>query len=133
MKKLFYLSVLLLSFSACQKENNAISFQGNYQGTFRSRVQGQYTSSDAEIELSSPTFTVKKGPKLGSGDFKVEDKMNITFADKNVWTTDFDFNIVLNGKYKYEALGDSLILTKYVDGPADGINYYQYRLKRSEE
>jgi len=124
MRKLFYISVLLLSFCACKKENNANSFQGSYQGTFRSSVNNQYTISEAEIELSSPNFKVNKGPKLGSGVFKVEDKMHITFTDKNVWTTD--------GEYKYEALGDSLILTKYVTGPTNGINYYQYRLKRAE-
>lgn len=133
MKKLFYISALLFTFTACEKENNAIVFQGNYQGTYRSLVNDQYLKSEAAITLSDSNFTVNEGPKLGSGSFAVQDKFTVTFKDKNQWTTNFDFNMVLNGTYSYEALGDSLILTKYVEVPAQGTNYYQYRLKRVQE
>jgi hypothetical protein len=128
MKKLLYFSTLLFTLTSCEKENNAMDFQGNYQGTFRSN---QHATTDAEINLSSTSFTVVKGPKTGNGTFKVNNKMQVTFTDKNVWTADFDFNIVLHGTYTYEALGDSLILTKYGENQSD--KYYQYRLKRTEQ
>jgi hypothetical protein len=130
MKKLIYISTLIVLFAACKKENNAIDFHGSYTGTFKATYQNSTLTSEAEITLDRPNFVVNKGLKLGSGIFKVEDKKTITFADKNTWTTDFDFPIVLDGTYTYEALGDSLILTKNIPQPNDFVNKYQYRLKR---
>jgi hypothetical protein len=131
MKKLTYISALIVLFAACKKENNAIEFQGNYTGTFKATYQNKTETSEAEINLNRPNFTMGKGIKLGSGTFVLEDKKTIIFADKNSWTTDFDFQIVLDGTYTFEALGDSLILTKRIYGPTDFINTYQYRLKRN--
>ncbi len=131
MKKLIYISVLVILCASCEKENNAIDFQGNYSGTFTAIYQNKTEKSEAHINLERPDFSVQKGIKLGNGTFVLEDKKTITFADKNSWTSDFDFQIVLNGAYTFEALGDSLILTKYLTTPSDFTNKYQYRLKRN--
>ena len=128
MKHLIYISVLALTLHACKKENNAIDFQGTYSGTFK--ISANSDPVPTEFTLTSPNFTVNKGIKLGSGTFKVENKMIISFADTNVWTAEFDHNILLSGNYRYEALGDSLILTKILTNPDDGKARYQYRLKR---
>ena len=124
MKHLFYISALVLTSNAY----NAMDFQGTYSGTFR--IDANSALVLTEFFLSSPNFTVKKGIKLGSGTFKVENKMTVNFVDTNVWTTEFDHNMLLNGSYRYEALGDSLILTKILSTPDDGKTRYQYRLKR---
>jgi hypothetical protein len=130
MKRIIYISALILVCAACKKENNAMEFQGTYTGSFKAIYQDKTETSDAEINLENRKFTVIKGIKLGGGTFTLNDKKTITFADKNLWTSDFDYQLVLNGSYTFEALGDSLILTKYVAQPADFINVYQYRLKR---
>lgn len=132
MKKIIYISALVVLCAACRKENNARDFQGTYTGTFKATYFNKTETSEAEFNLNKPNFTVQKGLKLGSGTFVLEDKKTINFVDKNVWTTDFDFQLVLDGKYTFEALGDSLILTKRVYGPTDFLNTYQYRLKRNK-
>lgn len=128
MKRIFCLLALLLIFSACRKENNAREFKGTYEGTYRIKANGIFLIEDSKILLSSPNFTVLKGSKLGSGTFNVDSKMEVSFRDTNVWTADFDWTILLDGTYTYQALGDSLILTKYTGQQKQ--NYYEYRLKR---
>ncbi|MDQ7948369.1 MAG: hypothetical protein REI78_12210 [Pedobacter sp.] len=131
MKKLPYILALLLFITACKKENNAITFSGNYQGQQIIYSNHSLETHESEINLSSPNFSVLKGIKKGSGTFAVTNKMEVVFTDTNVWTADFNWHILLNGSYKYEALGDSLILTKYIGENKE--NYYQYRLKRVDE
>ena len=135
MKKLFYILTLAVVLSACEKENNALAFKGTYVGDFRLMANGQLQIIPAELSLAKPNFELTKGPKLGNGTFKVEDKMNITFIDINVWTADFNWNLILSGPYTYQVLGDSLILTKKFDLPKASTDsyYYQYRLKRVRE
>lgn len=136
MKKLVYIFMLMLLFIACKKENNARDFKGTYTGTFRTIVNQNILSTDFEMTLIDKTFKVNKGAKLASGEFKVDDTKTVTFADKNVWTADFDWNLILNGTYIYEAKGDSLILTKIIksDPAWNSVPVsYQYRLKRSKQ
>lgn len=129
MKKLFYIFAISLCCSACRKENNASDFQGSYVGTFIVKSPEQSTRTATTLKLSSPSFEVTEGLKLGSGTFTVEDRSTVTFADTNSWTADFDWNLILNGTYAYQTLGDSLILTKRIT-TANNLNQYQYRLKR---
>ena len=128
MKKLLYILALTTVLSACRKENNAINFQGTYAGTFK--VIATSPAIETQIKLSRNNFKVEKGIKLGSGYFKVESKKTVVFKDTNVWTADFDANLVLSGSYTYEALGDSLILTKDFEGMTQPSDNYQYKLKR---
>lgn len=131
MKKLIFISLLAATLLACEKDKNAKDFKGTYTGTFRTKQDGKMVMIDTELTLLNENFEVKKGPKLGNGSFKLEDKRTVTFSDKNVWTADFDWNLILNGTYTYQALADSLILTRvlYATTPIDN-NYYQYRLKQ---
>ncbi|MFI5453734.1 hypothetical protein ACHMWN_16465 [Pedobacter sp. UC225_61] len=131
MKKLIFISLLAATLLACEKDKNAKDFKGTYTGTFRTKQDGKMVMIDTELTLLNGNFEVKKGPKLGNGSFKLEDKRTVTFSDKNVWTADFDWNLILNGTYTYQALADSLILTRvlYATTPIDN-NYYQYRLKQ---
>ena len=131
MKKLIFILAAAVTLVACEKDKNAKDFKGTYSGTFRTKQDGKMVMTDTELILLNGNFEVKKGPKLGSGSFKLEDKRKVTFSDKNVWPADFDWNLILNGSYTYQALGDSLILTRVLSAttPIDN-NYYQYRLKQ---
>lgn len=128
MKRILYLAVLALSFSACKKDNARSTFSGTYVGTFRTIVDGKMTSSEASIVFRGNQYQSLKG--RGSGKFALVDKM-VRFTDENVWTADFDWGTVLNNDYQYETKGDSLILDKMIPyHPNLAYNYYQYRLKR---
>jgi len=133
MKKLIYLTAMIALLFACKKDDTK-TFNGNYTGTFRTLVQGSMMMSDFDVSLQSKQFKVTKGYKKGSGTYQLSKSNELTFTDQNVWTADFNWNILLNGTYTTEVKGDSLILTKYPPrGPLalPENTYYQYRLKKT--
>jgi hypothetical protein len=131
MKKVIYILALALGLGSCKKDfNNALDFKGTYTGTFVITNSTIYHVEKSEINLAAPNYSVIEGYKKASGSFRVIDKMNVTFTDKNFWTAEFDPNILLNGNYRFEALGDSLILTKSINNSGNTTTY-QYRLKRN--
>ncbi|WP_316768458.1 hypothetical protein [Pedobacter frigiditerrae] len=134
MKKLIYLLALIITFSACKKESTSNHFKGNYTGTFRTSLGTNKVITDTEITFSDNLFKVNKGAKLASGTFKINNSKTVTFEDKNIWTADFDWNLILNGSFEYEIKGDSLILSRNLNtNPASSYlyPYYEYRLKRN--
>ncbi|KQC01951.1 hypothetical protein [Pedobacter sp. Hv1] len=132
MKNLIYLSLLASLFFACKKDDTK-DLIGNYSGSFRTLVNGKLVMSDFDVSLQSKQFKVTKGDKKGSGSYQRSKTSELSFTDQNMWTADFNWNVLLNGTYTTEVKGDSLILTKYPpSGPLalPEYNYYQYRLKR---
>ncbi|MBB2145479.1 hypothetical protein GM921_08295 [Pedobacter sp. LMG 31464] len=130
MKKLIFISLFAATLLACEKDKNAKDFKGTYSGTFRTMQDGKVAMTDTELTLLNGNFEVKKGIKTGKGSFKLEDKTTVTFSDEIARTADFDWNIILNGSYTYQALGDSLILTRNLPYLPTTITLYQYRLKQ---
>jgi len=120
---------------------------GNYTGhyyftgpgetrTIKSQNTVSVRLSDKEYTSSGETSRIPAG---GSGEFNLVDKEEIQFSDKHVWTADFDWNLILNGRFIYELKNDSLILTRKFEicktcsikpGMLPGL--YQYRLKRTD-
>ncbi len=132
MKKLVYLAALIFLFSACKKEDYE-HLSGNYSGTFRIMINQKMVMSDFDLSLNATQFRVTKGYKKGSGTYSSNQKNELVFVDQNMWTADFDWNLLLSGTYTSEIKGDSLILTKYLPtNPLSSqlVNYYQYRLKK---
>lgn len=134
---LFVITVL----GSCSKED-AKFLKGHFSGSYY--YHGPNTPApvkspnevDVKLELGN-TFqssgSPDRKPAGGSGDYKVSGKNIIEFTDKNIWTADFDWNLILNGRFKYEIIGDSLILTRDVEPCPKCIvlpSVYQYRLKR---
>jgi len=129
MKRILYLAALALSLSACKKDIDQKAFNGTYEGTFRTIVNGKMVTSEAKVVFNGRQYQSLKG--RGSGKFTFVDKL-VRFTDENVWTADFDWGLILNQDYQYETKGDSLILDKVIPyHPNLVYNYYQYRLKRS--
>ena len=132
---LLFLAASILS--SCSDKLELARLKGSYEGTFTYYNQA---SSVAPIP-SGPvvlTFTenaylssgnTNRIPAGGSGIFELADDGKIKFEDQNMWTADFDWNLILNGSYKYKVKGDSLILKKELLG---GVTSYEYRLKRTE-
>ncbi|SKB49047.1 hypothetical protein [Daejeonella lutea] len=137
-------SLLLITASCDDKAETGISLDGNYSGYFYHIPPGQTkvvkAPAEVNIKLDGSQFAVNgtqnRYPAGGSGTFSVINRKEVDFKDENFWTADFDWNLILNGRYSYEIKSDSLILTRtrtscpscdYVD-PDGKTSLYQYRL-----
>ncbi|MEE1943552.1 hypothetical protein VRU48_00435 [Pedobacter sp. KR3-3] len=133
MRKLIYLLILVFTFSACKKEKGTEVFNGTYEGSFIVRIDGKKTNYESKILFGNGKYKTLKGAKGGSGTFVFMNSTDamVNFNDENIWTADFDWNLILSGLFTYKAQGDSLILTRSLPYTAEnGNKLYQYRLKR---
>ncbi|MCA5005399.1 hypothetical protein [Sphingobacterium bovistauri] len=112
----------LLVFAACKKDSNTIQEleSGVYKGTFRVDYDGKiYTASDIEVVLNSDksyNSTGNNNPRIpagGSGTYVLKDNI-IIFDDKNPWTAEFDWGLILAGEYKITSSNKKLILKKTI-------------------
>lgn len=151
MKNLHYvlLSFLALITASCDENSSpSVSLDGNYSGYFYYIPPGETNVVKAptplSIKLDGTQFSVSKifskFPAGGSGTFSVLNNKEVDFKDENFWTADFDWNLILNGRYSYSIDKDSLILTRtrpacsscdYANFPLDKPSLYQYRLGKS--
>ncbi|MGB4775197.1 MAG: hypothetical protein WBP45_08495 [Daejeonella sp.] len=142
MKKISLITCIafIVSVVGCSDKKEPDTLNGKYTGVFYYSGPTPATLNfeailphPASITFSNNNYTSVGNndhyPAGGSGTFKFlsENSKQILFEDKNVWTADFDWNLVLNGEYKYELKKDSLILSKKINNTS---NSYVYRLKR---
>lgn len=133
MKK--YLVPLLASaflFIACDKSNHCESElrKGTYKGIFKRFNQENSLESEVTLQIDSRNFsgtsTISKYPAIGSGKIDTEEG-TLIFNDRNAWTADFDWTLILDGTYLDNSHDDSLIFTRsYANGWVD-----VYRLKKA--
>ena len=120
------LSILLLS---CEKIQLKVK-DGTYTGTFTVTYNsGIVRTGEATLELKNGEFTCSKNsnrvPAGGSGTFSINEN-EITFTDENAWTADFDWNLILEGKYNCEFQGKKLIIS----ADKSGLGHYEYELEK---
>lgn len=117
-------------FFQCNRTGNE-QLTGYYEGIFMRIDNGARKEGETNLKLRDSTYRSKGQPNRvpagGSGSWKI-DGNTLVFRDKNIWTADFDWHLILNGKYRYEIKGDSLILT----GHRPNAKYYTYRLRKQE-
>jgi len=143
---LLLLSSILLFAASCSDKINLSLLDGNYTGHYYYSGPGETRSIKSQntvsVNLSGKEFTSTGGtsriPAGGAGEFSLIDKEEVQFNDKHVWTADFDWNLILNGRFIYELKNDSLILTRKFEicktcaiKPGMLPGSYQYRLKRT--
>lgn len=136
-------AVLILS--SCSDKLNLSALEGKYTGFFYHIPPGETKTtkgqSEIDVDLIGTDFSAGKAPDRlpagGSGKFSILNSKEVEFTDKNFWTADFDWNLILNGRYRYENVNDSLILTRQFETcatceikPGMMPGSYQYRLKR---
>jgi hypothetical protein len=137
MKKSLILLLSVFIFSSCEKDaGEELKLQdGTYSGKFiLKNIDPGANTTDivvaTSITITGDNYTSTSGPNRtpagGSGKFSVKSPI-INFADKNVWTADFDWNLILSGDYTSEINGDSLFLSKKA-----GLKIYNYRLGRAK-
>ena len=130
----FIVALLILgcAFSGCEKDI-ITNFSGRYSGIFiynnPADSQALPPSGPASITFDKNTYTSTGNPDRipagGSGTFEVINSQDVKFEDSNRWTADFDWGLILNGEYRYQAKGDSLLLAKYIGG----LKVFEYRLE----
>ncbi len=144
-KQLPLLITFVIMLSSCSDKLSLSSMEGKYTGFFYHTPPGETKTVKGEtqinLDLTGTEFSAGKGPDKipagGSGKFSVLNSKEVEFTDKNYWTADFDWNLILNGRYRYENVNDSLILTRQFETcatceikPGMMPGSYQYRLKR---
>ena len=129
MPRLILLSSVLLFSLLLIQCGKPPDLKGYYQGQFILSENGVTRVGPAKVRLRDSSYQSEgqtdRIPAGGSGDWEIQDSV-VIFRDKNIWTADFDWHLILDGKYSYSVLGDSLILT--ADRP-NGKSYI-YRLKK---
>ena len=140
-KKLLLITAVVLA-SGCTDKLNLSALNGTYTGQFYYLEPGKASSEEvtapASISFSDNHYSSQgqadRIPAGGSGTVEIEGNDLLNLKDQNVWTANFDWGLILNGKYTYEIKGDSLILNRYRE-PCPSCTMapgtYQYRLKRS--
>lgn len=122
-------SMLLFS---CNKNSEAnIVLDGTYAGTF-TRVGMVLTEPvPVQIRFTGKSFTGEsdksRHPDICNGEFAITGD-SVNFKNACVFPADFDWSLILEGKYRISSTGDSLTISRmYV-----GIIVYSdtYRLKK---
>lgn len=130
MKKIWYISticIITLCLFSCDKDHAQLA-EGSYQGTFTVIYNSGTQSGETTLELKNGRFSCSANsnriPAGGSGSYTI-DKNTITFSDENPHTAEFDWGLVLSGKYNYTFDGSDLKLERV----SEGIGRYRYNLK----
>lgn len=131
MKRIMIVLMMAVAVTACEKATTTVEPAGVFKGTFQR--MGVMTGGVANVTLtfSGSQFTGQSDspryPAIGTGNFEAKAD-SVSFTNTSVWTADFDWSLILNGKYKVIVKGDSLELRKYYNG----IAYMEdvYKLKK---
>ncbi|MBL7845866.1 MAG: hypothetical protein JNL40_00250 [Cyclobacteriaceae bacterium] len=114
--------------SGCNKDDLNIK-DGTYKGTFTVTYSSGTQTGLTTLELKNGRYTCSGNsnriPAGGSGTFS-SDNTKMNFNDENVWTADFDWNLILDGMYDCSFDGKRLILT----ASKNGAGTYKYDLER---
>jgi hypothetical protein len=118
MRKITFLLIVIVAFISCEKP---VPFEkeipdGTYLGTFNR--QFVWTDSDtAYITLTitgthwSGSSDIKKYPALCNGTYSIIGD-SINFENACEWTADFDWSLILSGKYLLIQSGDTIEFSK---------------------
>lgn len=102
---------------------------GTYEGIFTASHSSGELSGEVTLKLQEGWYTCIGNPNRipagGRGTYTVEEGKMI-FNDENVWTADFDWNLILNGEYDYTFDGQKLIIWKDINDEST----YRYELEK---
>lgn len=114
--------------SSCDKDELDLK-DGTYKGTFTVTYSSGTQTGQTTLVLKNGKFSCSGNsnriPAGGSGTFSSDNK-KITFNDENFWTADFDWNLILSGKYDYTFDGKTL----KISADRNGVGNYKYDLEK---
>ena len=112
---------------AGHKTNSKKIEEGTYTGIFTVAYPTGTHTGKTTLELQNSKYTCEGNanriPAGGSGAYAI-DTDKITFHDENIWTADFDWNLILNGTYDYSFDGKKLKISI----KKNNVGYYEYDL-----
>ncbi|MGM9479411.1 hypothetical protein ACS5PU_23515 [Pedobacter sp. GSP4] len=145
--KIYLLVFVMLLFFGCKKPTNVDRLiDGNYTGVLVVTNSAKAVPSTYPITISlkngrfniTPTGNTSLKPSGGSGSYSFKNG-TAHFADENVWTADFDWNLILNGEYEIQSNATDLTLTKKFNtktdlSPSTSYAYldYKYILQKTD-
>lgn len=114
MLKYFLLSasfflILCICFSCQSQEDEILFIKGTYSGEFERSGESEkveLTFSKGKFEGSSERI---KFPAICRGTYTLTSNQ-ISFQNECAWTAEFDWTLILNGKWEYQNSVDQLIL-----------------------
>ena len=114
MKTILLFLTLLTCLAACKKETqNYITVpDGTYVGTFqRELVWAENDTAKIKITFLANTWTGSSDknnyPALCKGTYKIEGD-TIIFENQCEWTAEFDWSLILSGKYVIKTKGNTI-------------------------
>ncbi|MCL1849828.1 MAG: hypothetical protein FWF70_00195 [Bacteroidetes bacterium] len=128
MKKLILMVIPALIcgmlFTNCGSEDDTTSIKnGKYTGIFTVKYSegdlfGETTlTGETTLKLNNGKYKCTGNPDRipagGSGKYSISDN-KIIFEDENIWTTEFDGRLILDGEYDYTFDGKNLRLSKEI-------------------
>lgn len=120
---------------ACSKESeNSTDLTGTYKGTFR-RSGPAYDGAAVNVTINfhRGTFTgsgeTMYYPAICKGSYEA-DEASITFTDSCGWTANFDWTLILNGRYDLQVKGDSIFISRSGNGTIPQLD--EYRLGKQD-
>ena len=138
MKKSIYLTLAVLIFLSCEKEET-ISKQipdGTYIGTFQREIV--WSKSDpASVTLTfnknnwSGSSDTEKYPALCHGTYSINSD-TIFFENECVWTAEFDQTLILSGKYILTKNGKTIEFSKDNRSATTDTHIDRYILEKQE-
>lgn len=105
---------------------------GTYEGTFTLITPNGSSTGNTSIVIDGNLFVAtgnaNRIPAGGSGTFSISrDYQSISFYDENFWTADFDWSLILSGKFIYSFDGEKLEFSRQL---GDGSIVQRYQLTK---
>lgn len=127
MKPIFFVLIFSAAIIGCSDEGDSGAYDGIYTGTFyrmRDGVKGETSSVTLNLlgNQYSGTSTTAKYPAICEGTLAVTGN-ELEFTNTCMWTAEFDWTLILNGRFTATRDGNELILSKQID-PQNG-DYYE--------
>jgi hypothetical protein len=122
MKNLVFIILILLFTTACDKDESGSleSLNGTYKGFFiRSSPNAKYQPAEVTLIFNDSAFegtsSISKYPAICKGTYKLSGR-EIEFNNSCFFTADFDWSLILSGKYEIYQEGERIIIARNTAG-----------------
>ena len=129
-----FLTLGIIVFMSCDRNEDSTLIQipiGDFTGIFTVEYKSGDTFSNPvtisfmEENAYSSTGNPDYYPAGGNGTFEINGS-SIEFTDTNFWTANFDWNLILNGKYEFTYDGKELVIS----ANKNDVGFYKYELTK---
>jgi hypothetical protein len=125
MKPIFYLAIIVFMIS-CSDDEKAPILAGDYSGTFyRTRDNTKILEAEVTIAFDQGKFSGAgadhQSPAICNGTYSI-DGNEVNFNNLCFFTANFDWTLILSGKFAISETADAIILSKEID--AQNGDYY---------